>query len=487
MKASRRRMRRLGAVGHLAPVPVMAPVLVVGLGLVLVLVVVLTGGLVRGSSQDTSAGQPGAGEHFDEEPNDTIETAHLIRPGVWVAGEIGAAHGGPSRRDVDVFSVKGPGGVHHTVRLQSEGATTLGLRDPERGELVRDRGPDLILEAVATGDGTIYVEVGGQTGPYSLCVEATGTTCWEGTVRIAGNDPHARTAELSRQGPARPASAVLAGRAPAELTVAAALASEVRGPLLSRPVVGISQVVALELARLRPGNIIVLGGAESTPDTVVRAASGFVPREPRAPASLEVTVVRGQDPVETAAAAALRFPARGPVAYVIGENDAAGAINAAVLFARTGGPVLVTGEAEVPSETARALARLTPRQVVLVADPSVVSDEVAVQLGRYAGVAAPVPVTRVHGDPRETSVAVAEQIEGEVSEAYLVSLADPAGALAAAVLAARTGAPVLVTGFELTDDVEAALARLRPQAVFIVGGPGVIGPHTEDRVRATLR
>src|SRR5690606_8525688 len=194
----------------------------------------------------------------------------------------------------------------------------------------------------------------------------------------------------------------------------------------SLPAVGISQPVGQELMRLRSEHIVVLGGTAVEPETgttkgvaVARAAAGYA----LGPTPPEVTTIRGENAVTTAASAARRFPSFGRVVYVVSEFDAASAINTAVLLARTPGPVLVTRHDEVPVATAKALARLLPHQIVIVGGTRAISSDVAARLGRYAGALAPVLVTRVDTDPRETSATVAAGFPEKVGEAYLVSLA----------------------------------------------------------------
>lgn len=400
----------------------------------------------------------------------------------WHAGEISSEHSG-RLRDVDSFVIAATSGVPHTVRLRATAYKVLRIGGGAGQELIVEGGSDVMREIVPSDGETLDIEVSGQLGPYEVCVESPGLTCRApGVHRVAGPNPHSRSAELSSSLPTVPERAVLTTNSPVELMVAASLAMAERAPLLTLPFGGLSQPVALELIRLRPQNITIVGSTEMVPGPVIRAAFQYAAADD----GQRVTTVSG-DAVTIAATASQQFPLLTPVVYVVSENDPAAAVNAAVLMARTAGPVLVTHSDEVPRETAQALARMAPRQVVVIGDRRAVSDAVALQLGRYAGVLRAVPVTRVATDPRETSVAVAARYPDWVGEAYVVSLSDPAGALAAATVAARQGAPVLVTGFQLSDEVEAALARLQPEAVVVVGSPDMIGADTELRVRETLR
>lgn len=422
-------------------------------------------------------------EPADTEPNDTAAAAGLITMGAWFAGTISAEQHGSSQRDTDMFQLEITTPGPHTIRLHSTRFTSLVVRGAGGEELIARSGSDIAREVLLTDAGTLLIEVSGHDGPYAICVESRGATCWPpGVYRIAGANPHARSAELSSRLPAEPEAAIVVGRNPTELVIAASLAIQSRSPLLALPAGGLSQSVALELMRLQAHHIVIVGDEETVPEVIVRAASSYV----SGPDSQRVTLISGADVVDVAADASQRFPVFSPVVYVISDRDAASAMNAAALMARAPGPVLVTRPDEVPAQTMRALARLAPRQIVVVGSERAVSTSVATQIGRYAGGRGAVRVTRVDTDPRETSVALAARYPHGVSEAYLVSLSDPAGALAASAVAARNGAPVLVTGFQLPDEIEAVLVRLRPTAVVIVGSNDMIGPGTEERVAATI-
>lgn len=318
-------------------------------------------------------------------------------------------------------------------------------------------------------------------GPRAMCGGATGIECRSGVVRIDAGDTQARSLGLSALVPPRPPATVLVGRNSTELAVAAGVATSLNGPLIVLSAAGLSPEVDAELARLRPERVIVIGH-----DETARAVADLLQVPGRLPETRQVTLVAAPTPAGVAAAAAAMFPRHTPVAYVMTYQDSESVVTAAALLAQAPGPVLIAHYGSVPQETAVALATLAPRRLVLIGDHRKLTDQVVQRLTRYAGAGVSEPATRVLTGPRDTSVLLSARHGGEVREAYLVSVADPAGAVAAAPVAARVGAPVLVTGYELTDEVGAAIADLGADSVVMVGSGGVLGPRTQERVAALL-
>ena len=71
-----------------------------------------------------------------------------------------------------------------------------------------------------------------------------------------------------------------------------------------------------------------------------------------------------------------------------------------------------------------------------------------------------------------------------VAAAYIATGANFPDALAAGPIAARAGGPVLLTGRDaIPGSTATELARLRPQSIFVLGGPGAVSDGVLERLR----
>lgn len=127
--------------------------------------------------------------------------------------------------------------------------------------------------------------------------------------------------------------------------------------LLTRPD-RLPQVVAEELARLAPTEVIVLGGEASVTDATALAAA-------QSAGISTYTRIAGADRYETSSRIAERF-APGTAAYVASGVDYPDALVSGVPGALTASPVLLTAPAAVPSSTADVLISRQPPQVWVV-------------------------------------------------------------------------------------------------------------------------
>jgi putative cell wall-binding protein len=95
----------------------------------------------------------------------------------------------------------------------------------------------------------------------------------------------------------------------------------------------------------------------------------------------------------------------------------------------------------------------------------------------------PAPVERVAGESRiETAVEASRRIFGIAKSAVIASARDYPDALAAAPLAARLEAPVLLVGDELEDAVAHELWRIGAVEAVVVGGPAAVSEDVDGEL-----
>jgi putative cell wall-binding protein len=285
--------------------------------------------------------------------------------------------------------------------------------------------------------------------------------------RHAGADRYASAAALSAASfaPGVPVVYIATGASFPDALAAGPAAARLGGPVLLVERGRIPTVTAAELRRLRPGRIVVAGGASVVASTVINGLNAYAPW---------VTRQSGADRYATAAAvSAATFTSRVPVVYIATGGNYPDALAAGPATGLRGGPVLLVATNEIPAATAAELRRLNPSQIVVAGGASVVSNAVLSRLQAYAGT-----VTRQAGTDRYTTavaISVANHGRSVVPVVYLATARGFPDALAAAPVAGRDRGPVLLVGpTSLPASVAAELRRLSPNRIVVVGGRATI-------------
>jgi hypothetical protein len=190
----------------------------------------------------------------------------------------------------------------------------------------------------------------------------------------------------------------------------------------------------------------------------------------------------GGDRYGTAAAISrAHFNPNVPVAYVATGRNFPDALAGVPAAGAQGGPILLTDQAALPQATRNELARLQPQRIIVLGGPSVVSDGVAGELQAFTAR----PVVRLSGPTRyETAAAISRATFGSGAPVAFIATGELfPDALAAGPGAIAAGGPVLLSRRDaLPQATRDELARLRPAAIYIVGGPSVVS----DQVAAEL-
>lgn len=193
--------------------------------------------------------------------------------------------------------------------------------------------------------------------------------------RWSGTNRYATAERISREYPTSTSRVYIASGENFPDALAASAVAGVRGApvLLTRPTSVPSETVSA-LRRLRPDQIIVVGGAGAVTDPVLDALKGYAP---------SVVRVSGSNRYATAAAASRYFSPGVDVAYLATGADYPDALSGSALAARTEGPVLLTAPGRLPAATAAELTRLRPAMVVVLGGTTSVSEDVRRQLETY--------------------------------------------------------------------------------------------------------
>jgi putative cell wall-binding protein len=191
--------------------------------------------------------------------------------------------------------------------------------------------------------------------------------------RISGADRFAASAATSAFAfnESVPVAYVASGENYPDALVGGAVAGRAGGPVLLTKKDELPQVIADELARLKPAKIVVLGGTAAVSEATKAKLNAIAP----------TTRVSGADRYASAAnASKSTFAEQTRVVYVASGENFPDALSSGAAAAANRGPVLLVKKDGIPAEIAAELRRLDPRKIVLVGGPAAVSDSVFNQL-----------------------------------------------------------------------------------------------------------
>lgn len=276
--------------------------------------------------------------------------------------------------------------------------------------------------------------------------------------RIAGADRYAAAANVARTFTDPGTVYVASGEVFPDALAAAPVAIGKDAPVVLTRARGLPAATAEVLAELNPERVVVVGGSLTIPETVLAAieeASGA-----------QVTRVTGANRYDLAANISREWePAEADTVYLASGTIFSDALAVGPLAGIEGSPVLLTREASLSAETAAALDRLDPEEIVILGGPARISDTVLAQASQYGD------ISRLFGADRyETAELIAMEIP-DSPEALLASGQVFPDALAGGVYAGVNNAPLLLTKADsLNTFAASALQRRKPSLVTLVGG-----------------
>lgn len=198
-----------------------------------------------------------------------------------------------------------------------------------------------------------------------------------------------------------------------------------------------------------------------------------------------VSRLAGTDRYATAAEIARQFPRGGDVVYVANGQSFPDALAGAALAGSRGAPVVLVRGTSIPSPTAAALSELRPRRIVVLGGRAAVGSDVLQKLRSFATANTADEVRRLAGADRyATAAAIAAEFPAGGEVVYVASGENFPDALAGAALAGSQGAPVvLVRSTGIPSATAAALARLRPQRIVLLGGTAAVREQVREQLR----
>lgn len=287
--------------------------------------------------------------------------------------------------------------------------------------------------------------------------------------RVAGTDRFATAIALSQSAfpTTAPTVYVVDGYGFADALSAGPAAALAGGPLLLTGPNWLPDSVGAEISRLRPAQVVIVGGPAVVSAGVEQAIRRLGPN---------VTRIAGADRYDTSRKLlAYAFPNGAGILYAATGRDFPDALSAsAAAGAYHGALLLVDGLATaLDSPTEAALTPYANASVSIVGGPAVVSSGLQNSMATVLH-----NVNRIAGSDRfETSLLVAKSaFLGPSDQAYIATGLQFPDALAASAVAANAGAPLLLAEPGCVPVAARDLIHsLATRYVAVVGGPNALG------------
>jgi len=337
-----------------------------------------------------------------------------------------------------------------------------------------------LATAIYRWDGVRWISVGGlvsgdqvSLGIFIPGIYVLGTSMSNSfTERLAGIDAVGTSLQISRRAfPTGADTVIIATNANFPDALAGApLAYKYQAPILLSPSSGLTDEVRVEIKRLKPRIIYLLGGTAVLNPGIENELSALY----------EVKRLAGVTAYGTAEAIAEELGTRGKAVLTSGQNYP-DALSIAPWAAQQGIPILLTRATSLPSETEKALEQLSVVETEVIGGEAVVSQAVMNQI--------PDP-TRLSGWTQyDTSAKVLTTHPPLGGTVYLATGENYPDALTGAVLAAQ-GNSVLVTVPTSTPIPESLVSLFdswRGKTVIPLGGAGALPEVVVERVKDLMQ
>ncbi|MCV9994445.1 cell wall-binding repeat-containing protein [Paeniglutamicibacter sp. ZC-3] len=281
-------------------------------------------------------------------------------------------------------------------------------------------------------------------------------------VRLSGANRYETPVAISKRTfPSTAATVVVAsGENFPDALAGSPLATLKNAPLLLTRKDVLPAAVATELQRLRPKNILVLGGPIAVSDATVAKLKAYAP----------VTRVYGSNRYDTSAKISGNWSSAS-TAFVVTGQGFEDALSMAAVAAGRKSPMLLTRQSFIPTSTLNELKRLNPSRVYLAGGPVAISAAAESQLRKAVPNAT---VVRYGGSNRyDTSAMIAKAFwSGGSQRQFIATGSDFPDGLTGAVAAGYNGAPLLLARKScLPASVSDALVSMKGWTNILLGGP----------------
>lgn len=359
-----------------------------------------------------------------------------------------------------------PAATGTTYQWLSNGAAITGATASTYTPVLADVGKRLSARVTLTRSGYI---------PSTRTTAQTSAVTGPVVKRVYGSDRYNTAVALSKLGypGTAPVVYVATGANFPDALAAAPAAATLGGPLLLSAVDKLPATVKTEIQRLKPARIVVVGGAATVSDAVLRELK-----------ALQKNTVRlaGVDRFATANAIIRdAFPGTVRESWMATGLNFPDALSAAGVAGSRNVPVVMVNGAlpTVDAATATLLAKLQPSTIAIAGSTGVIS------AGMESALKKKYAVTRYAGADRyATSEAVNATTFTNPKTVYLATGLGFADALAGAAIAGATDGPLYVIPPGcVPGGVLKKISAWGSTRVIVIGGPTVLSPAVEKLTR----
>ncbi|WP_163099338.1 cell wall-binding repeat-containing protein [Peribacillus alkalitolerans] len=308
--------------------------------------------------------------------------------------------------------------------------------------------------------------------PLVLLGKAGSTSAAGGTIeRLDGANRFEVAVNISREGwPTTTNTVVVANyNAFADALSAAPLAYYKNAPILLTQSNVLTAETKQEIFRLKPREVIVIGGEGSISNEVLAEISGM--------GVSEIKRIGGNSRFEVSAAIAAELPIATKVVVADGTKFP-DALSIAPYAAKNGYPILLTYPNTLPAEIKNAIDAIKPQSSIVVGGTASVSSTVSGQL--------PSPL-RIGGSNRfEVSANVIKQLNLQADSSFMATGLSFADALTGSVLAAKQNKPILLTGKSLPDPIKQIIYDKKITNFTVLGGTASVTTYAVNQAIGDL-
>lgn len=302
------------------------------------------------------------------------------------------------------------------------------------------------------------------------------------STEIIGSDRYDTAAKISKKGWNSASTVVIAnGLNEIEGIVANPLASVYNAPVLLTDKNKVSSYTINELKRLKPSNIIIIGGKNSIGESAEKSIKNAV-------SSVSIKRIDGSNIEELSVNIAKEIDSKANVSkiYVAGENGAADALSVVSKAAEEKSPIIVTSKNSLNSSVKNWIKSNSISSAYFLGEDAVISDNVIKEIDSV--VSGNVSGNRIGGSNRnQTNARVIKALypSENYNPVFVAKNRPLVDAISVGVYAARTKSPIVVAGNALDFEQANILKNKKTNSVFRIGGG--ISNDTYNKIRENLK
>ena len=326
---------------------------------------------------------------------------------------------------------------------------------------------------------SIYNDLKSMYGAYNGTTEDKNLPS---STEIIGANRYDTAAKISKKGWNSASTVVIAnGINEIEGIVANPLAAVYDAPVLLTDKNKVSSYTINELKRLKPSNIIIIGGKNSIGESAEKSIKNAV-------SSVSIKRIDGSNIEELSVNIAKEIDSKANVSkiYVAGENGAADALSVVSKAAEEKSPIIVTSKNSVNSSVKNWIKSNSISSAYFLGKTAVISDNVIKEIDSV--VSGNVSGNRIGGSDRnQTNARVIKALypSENYNPVFVAKNRPLVDAISVGVYAARTKSPIVIAGNSLDSEQANILKNKKTNSVFRIGGG--ISNDTYNKIRENLK